>query len=378
MRTIRILVTLMLICVSASFAQTTSSPTVAYVYLGGRTSNPHFINAFSLSANGTAHLVPGSPFTAAALTDGSPQTFIAASSNFVYASDTENIATFRRSSNGALTFVSSVDAAPNADIDTLTLDRTASTVYAGGDREYYGIFAKGGQGQLSFVTKLSGLQSDGELQFDHNNKFAYTTYHSFANLPSLSGNQSCSFEAFSRASDGSLNPFDPQLARPAGVAESDFCTSSAASSALGYLAVAYRTFDPARSVGTGVHRIAVYKILSSGELKLVSNIVTSFDGLVPVSMQFDPSGTFLAVAGFKGIQIYKLSSAGTLAKSGSPLYKNTFFYEVHWDHSNHVVTISFAAVYFFGLKNGKLAQTNAPISLGKFTGISDFKIVSLQ
>jgi hypothetical protein len=378
MRTIRILVTLMLICVSASFAQTTSSPTVAYVYLGGRTSNPHFINAFSLQANGTAHLVPGSPFTAAALTDGSPQTFIAASSNFVYASDTENIATFKRSSNGALTFVSSIDAAPNADIDTLTLDRTASTVYAGGDREYYGIFAKGGQGQLSFVTKLSGLQSDGELQFDHNNKFAYTTYHSFANLPSLSGNQSCSFEAFSRASDGSLNPFDPQLARPAGVAETDFCPASVASSALGYLAVAYRTLDPERAVGTGVHSIAVYKILTSGELQLVSNVVTTIDAVLPVSLQFDPSGTFLAVAGTQGIQLYKLSSTGKLAKSGAPLYTHTHFYEVRWDHSNHVVTISFAAVYFFGWKNGQLVQTSAPVSLGQFSGISDIRIVSLQ
>src|SRR4051794_34798406 len=37
MRTIRILVTVLLICVAASFAQTASSPTVAFVYLGGRT-----------------------------------------------------------------------------------------------------------------------------------------------------------------------------------------------------------------------------------------------------------------------------------------------------------------------------------------------------
>ncbi|HEY6182946.1 MAG TPA: hypothetical protein VIW67_11910, partial [Terriglobales bacterium] len=65
MRTIRILVTLLLICVSTSFAQTTSSPTVSFVYLGDR--GHHAITAYGLQANGSAHLVPGSPFSSAAL-----------------------------------------------------------------------------------------------------------------------------------------------------------------------------------------------------------------------------------------------------------------------------------------------------------------------
>jgi len=115
--------------VSTSFAQTTSSPTVSYVYLGGRVSSPHTIHAFSLQANGSAHLVPGSPFSAAALNGSSGQTALAVSTNFVYASDTVNIATFRRSANGALTFAFSVVVPPDADgIDTLTLDRTASNL----------------------------------------------------------------------------------------------------------------------------------------------------------------------------------------------------------------------------------------------------------
>ena len=102
------------------------------------------LHAFSLQANGSAHLVPGSPFSAAALTSSSPQTLLAVSTNFVFASDTENIATFRRSANGALTFASSVIATSNvATIDTLTLDRTASNLYAGGGRfgggQYFGI-----------------------------------------------------------------------------------------------------------------------------------------------------------------------------------------------------------------------------------------------
>ena len=96
MRSIRILVALLLICVSTSFAQTISSPAVAFVYLGGRTNTPHTIHAFGLQANGSAHLVPGSPFSGAALNGFSGQTLLAVSTNFVYASDTENIATFRR------------------------------------------------------------------------------------------------------------------------------------------------------------------------------------------------------------------------------------------------------------------------------------------
>jgi hypothetical protein len=275
-----------------------------------------------------------------------------------------------------LTFASVVDATVSGDIiETLTLDRSASNLYAG-SRENYQVFDKGPQGQLTAASELSGPQSDAELQFNHSNKFAYTTFQPFNNLPELfPGNQRCTFEAYSRTAAGSLNPFDPQLARPTGVAESDFCPGSVASSALGYVAVAYRTLDPDTKLGTGVHSIAVYWILPSGELSLVSNFVTTLDALLPVTMKFDPSGTFLAAAGTQGIQLYKLSSTGTLTKSGSPLYTHTHFREVRWDHSSHVITISFGAVYFFGLKNGQLVQTNPPQFLG---AIRDIKIVSLQ
>ena len=380
MGTIRILVTLLLICVSTSFAQTTSSPTVSYVYLGRRDNSPHTIHAFSLQANGLAHVVPGSPFSATALNAFDGQTLLAVSTNFVYASDTQNIATFRRSANGALTFASSV-IADESNIDTLTLDRTASNLYAGsgGPRlggGKYSVFDKGTQGQLTAASLLSGVQSDGELQFNHSNKFAYTTFQPLINLPELfPGNQRCTFEAYSRTADGGLNPFDPQLARPTGVAESDFCPASVASSALGYVAVAYRTLDPDTKLGTGVHSIAVYWVLPSGELSFVSNFVTTLDALLPITLKFDPSGTFLAAAGTQGIQLYKLGSTGKLTKSGSPLYTHTHFREVRWDNSGHVVTISFGAVYFFGLKNGQLVQTNSPISVG---GTRDIKIVSLH
>jgi hypothetical protein len=383
MRTIRILVALLLICVSTSFAQTvqptvTNSPTVAFVYLGGRDTSPHTINAFSLQANGSAQLVPGSPFTSASLTSGSPQTMLAASANFVFASDSENIATFRRNSDGTLTFASSVIAAPYvATIDTLTLDRTASNLYAGGGRftdgEYL-VFDKGTQGGLTSASELSGLQSDGELRFEHSNKFGYTTYQAFLNLPEVTG-QHCSFEAYSRASDGTLNPFDSKLSPPPGVSESDFCPASVASSALGYIALAYRTLNG--NSGTGVHSIAVYKILTSGELHVISNLVTTLDAVLPITLQFDPSGTFLAAVGTQGIQLYALSSTGNLTQSGSPLYTHTHFRDARWDHSGHVIATSFGAVYFFGLKNGKLVQTSAPQNLGG-GGIRDIKVVPLQ
>jgi hypothetical protein len=110
-------------------------------------------------------------------------------------------------------------------------------------------------------------------------------------------------------------------------------------------------------------------------LQLVSNLVTTLNAVLPITLRFDPSGTFLAAVGTQGIQVYKLSSTGTLAKSGSPLYTNTQFRDVRWDHSNHVITISFGAVYFFGLNNGQLVQTNPPVRLG---AIRDIKVISLQ
>lgn len=374
MRTVRILVTLLFTWVTTSLGQTTSSP-VAFVYLSGRYS--HIINAFSLQANGSAQLVSGSPFTNAVLNSGSPQTLLAASTNFVFVSDTQNIATFRRSSNGALTFASSVAVSSDAStIDTLTLDRSASNLYAGagrfGDGKYL-VFEKGTQGQLTSVSELSGVQSDGELQFDHSNKFAYTTFHPFDNLPELPANQQCTFEAYSRATNGTLSPFDPALSPPPGIAAVDFCPASAAASALGYLAIAYRTVQ--NNQGSGVHSIGVYRILASGDLQFVSHLVTTLDATLPITVKFDRSGTLLAAVGTQGIQLYKLSSTGTLTKSGSPLYTKTHFRDVRWDHSNHVIAISFGAVYFFGLKNGQLVQTNPPQFLHD---IQDIRVVSLQ
>ena len=215
---------------SASFAQTTSSPTVSFVYLGDR--GTHTITAYSLKANGSAHLVPGSLFSAAALTSGAPETLLATSANFVFASDTERVATFRRSSNGALTFASSVDVIPFSgdSINALTLDRTASNLYVGTGRfegGRYFVFDKGTRGQLTAASELTGLQSGGELQFEHSNKFAYTTFQTLDNIPEVFG-QHCTFEAFSRTADRSLNPFDPQLSPPTGVAQSDFCPANAA------------------------------------------------------------------------------------------------------------------------------------------------------
>jgi len=382
MRSVRILITFLLIFGSTTFAQTalpmaTSSPTVAFVYLASRDLS-HPVDAFSLQADGSAHLVPGSPFTSNALTSPTPQTLVAASTNFLFISDTQNIATFRRNSNGSLSFAFVVSAASElATLDTLTLDRTAANLYAGGGRfgagEYL-LFDKGTQGRLTVTSQLSGTQSDGELQFDHSNKFAYTTYHAFLNLPEVTG-QHCSFEAYTRAADGTLTPFDPSLVPPSGVADSEFCPASAASSALGYLAVAYRTL--VNNQGTGVHSIAVYKILGSGQLVLVSNLVTTLDAVLPATVKFDPSGTFLAAAGTNGIQLFKLTSTGQLTQSGSSLYTHTGFRDVRWDHSNHVIAISFGAVYFFGVKNGQLVQTNPPVDLGH-PGILDMKVVSLQ
>jgi 6-phosphogluconolactonase (cycloisomerase 2 family) len=308
------------------------------------------------------------------LTSGTPQTVLATSSNFIFASDLENVATFRRSSTGALTFASVTVAIPGGTGNgSLTLDRTASHLYVGGgvfpDASYV-VLDKASNGSLTFASESSTVQSVGELRFVHNNEFAYTTYLPPVNLPELG--QRCTFEAFRRAADGTLTKFDPGLSRPPGVAASDFCPASVASSALGYLALAYRTVQANK--GSGVHKIAVYRVLTSGKLQFVSNFVTTLDAVLPITVQFDPSGSLLAAAGTQGIQLYKLSSTGKLTKSGSALYTHTHFRDVRWDRFKHAITISFDKVYFFGVTDGQLVQTNPPLFVG---GIRDIRIVSL-
>jgi len=353
-----IALSLLLASTTAALAQTT----VSYVYVGRNTS-PQKIAAFAIKSDNSVHTVSGSPFTA-------PSRALAASTNYLYATNHKNIAAYKRNSSGTLTFLSSFNGVRNFDseVGSLTLDRTAASLYASedngvGDNDY-DIYDKLSSGKLSYVssTRISA-EYGGPLQFNTANKYAYTIACIMAEF---------SIPAFTRESDGLLTPLNATFDLPPHPGTEDLCPTGIATSALGYAAISYFAISP-----SGFQSIAVYRIAGDGSLRFVSQTSTNSTNANQsrFSLQFNRTGTYLAAAGQKGIQLYKLSSTGFLSKVGSPLYTRTTFHALKWDKTNHVYTISGSALYFFTVKSGKLVQAASPRSV---PSAASLVVVSLQ
>jgi hypothetical protein len=354
----KILISFLLAGATALFGQTT----VSFVYVGESTS-PQKITAFAVRSDNTVHTVTGSPFTA-------PGQSLAASTNFLYATDHQKIAAFKRNASGSLTLIQSFNGVRNGDaeVGSLTLDRTAASLYASEDNglgdNNYDIYDKLSSGKLSFFSSTGfNVNNGAPLTFNTTNKFAYITACIQATF---------AVDGFIRASDGILTPFSPNAALPPEGATEDLCPTNIATSALGFAAISYGAANL-----TGNQNIAIYRIAADGTLHFVSRVTTSFANGAnqPMSLQFDPSGVHLAAAGHNGIQLYNLSTAGVLTKVGSPLYTGTNFQALKWDHTSHIYTISHSAVYFFTLKSGRLVQAASPRAVA---GARSLITVSLQ
>jgi 6-phosphogluconolactonase (cycloisomerase 2 family) len=293
---------------------------------------------------------------------------MAASANYVFVTGGKKITTYRRSATGTLSFSSQVDALANSggplqwNVFHLTLDRTASSLYSS-QGDLFGEYDKSDTGRLTFLTNSEALGTyTKNLTFSHSDQFAY-----FAQCPSSEWR----LFGYIRQPDGTLTRFDTGDTIPPNNGLR-LCPSDIKSSALGYMAVAYGVAGY-----EGTHSIAVYRVTSSGELQYVSSITTEFIRTQSqlLTIQFDPTGVYLAAIGQKAIQLYKLSSTGILSKAGSALYPNTAFKDLKWDKSGHVYTISSTALYSFKLKNGQLAQFSSPRSVPNATSLV---VVSLQ
>ncbi|HEY1731493.1 MAG TPA: hypothetical protein VGG15_07080, partial [Terriglobales bacterium] len=71
------------------------------------------------------------------------------------------------------------------------------------------------------------------------------------------------------------------------------------------------------------------------------------------AMAFDPSGTYLALAG-NGIQVLKLRSNGSMSVLGAPVQVQGLNY-VLWDNANHLYAVS-DRLYIFNFNGQTLTQ----------------------
>ncbi len=311
-----------------------TNPTVAYAYLGETASK---IGVFAIKKDGSATLVAGSPFSG-------PSGSIVVSSGFVFGTDGTNIVTYSRLASGGLHVSSTINGTTHnvgALLGTMVLDRSGSVLYAsadqGGGDVSYSEFAVQSKGVLGYRnTTATSVDYNSQLQFSNDNKFAYGDSCFHADWDVFS---------FQRGSDGLLTmpKFFTAAAPPPG--DKGICPGAMAVSAKGFLAVGVSGLS---------QNLAIYRISSSGSLTLVHLNA----GLAGVrALRFDPTGTYLAVAGQTGIVTFRLNSTGTLTRLGSVVDSGLTFSDVKWDKSGHVYAISGAGLYVFTSGSAGLKQT---------------------
>ena len=332
----------------------TSTSAVSYAYAASAGA----IDAYSVGADGSLTAVPGSPYSA------STDNYIVTNGANLYTVDKagSTLQTYAvNKSNGSLSLTSSSNAIqgnPFAQdiVGSLALDHTGTSLYVGeydssGD-DGFGVFDVSGA-TPKFVSYLSASEAFGPpLVFSPDNNSAYTG-NCYQGTWSVFG--------YKRAADGSLSTFDPGVgaqAPPQSDPDTMYCPASFAVSAKGFLAIGYSELNGSSTL----YMVGMYKINFDGTLTALPTSVigtasnTTSNGRLAIS--FDPTGTYLAVAGNAGVQTFPLTANGILPPIGAPQDSGVDFQNVSWDKSNHVFATSQTQLYVYTSQDGRL--TAAP------------------
>ncbi len=311
----------------------TSPAPVAYVYVGnGPVGNAlrEKIFAFRVLPNGTATRVAGTPVTG-------PSLDLQVSFGHVYATDGKNVATYLRTpTTGAFHVASVIDGTAHNDtptgsgVESLTLDRTAQSLYLG------------------------------EINFQGADNDAYAEYQV------RSGGK---LGFLMNSSNGSLITFSPRAGFPPNPGNNFQCPDSQATSAQNFFVLSYTNID----ANPRTQFLVAYHINADGTLGIVEGSSQQVLGNAVNTMRFDPTGTFMAAVG-QGIRIYKLSSAGKLTLVTATVAPQTNFTDVRWDNFGHVYALSSTGVSVYTFKNNALLP-GAPILV---SGAGSFGVLPVR
>ncbi len=328
----------------------------AYVYVGsftyhrGGVNNDYSITGFAVAADGSTQPIPGSPFTG-------PSFDLAAIRNYVFGDDGQQyIVTYTRAADGSLQATSMVDeytyalgAPPEMEIYALNPDRSGQTfnsVLSCGSCDSYIIpWSIGADGQLSFLggnaPPIPGIAKwGGVFTFSPDNHYAYTDTNG-------------GFGSLQRNPNGTLNWISlwlpPQPPQNPGI-EDSVCLPGdmAASVPTGHMAMIWWGSPYWCGELSEGYLVADYIVGTNGALTLLPRSAVT-PQVSEYSMAFDPTGTYLAIAGTLGqygrsgaIQIYKLQSNGTLTPVGDIIEPTgaLAFYSVSWDNASHLYALT--------------------------------------
>ncbi len=331
---------------------------VAYAY----TSNGSSIFGYAVNSDGTLTAVPGSPFAVSTQITATPGSLVTNGANvFAIAAGGTNLSIMPlNKSNGSLSqtnLVSALTGDPNSGdtVSTLSLDATGQSLYVelglsdlDSGLNVFSVGSSNTAQQIQFLPSSAIAQS--ALVFTANNETAYA----FACSARVNG-----VFAYHRNSDGTLTPLSisiPQPNPPVSIAGTGFCPIGMAASATGRVAIAWVPFQFNSSVTVGNQTyVGIYNVNSDSSLTLVPNSGVTPASTSTLSLNFDPTGSNLAVAGNGGVQTYMLNSGGTLTPVASPQDAGVSFIAVAWDKSNHVFATTSTQLYVWNANNGMLS-----------------------
>jgi hypothetical protein len=350
-----------------------SSSHIANVYVSNivnPNANGYTFNvyAFTTASSGKLTKVSGSPFK-----ENISQ--LAENGKFLFglgASGT-NIDSFRIESNGAPSYVATVDAFnynPGACypyISSLQIDHSGATVYDsvpdadcfGQDFQYFKINDTTGQMTYEGNTGDAGADAN-NLIFAGNNKFA------FSNICTVFDHEEVGYlNGFARGSSGKLSSAD--IGNPGPKTKesgNSYCPLSLATDPSGHLAALLDDEDAdGDSYGNPV--IASYSVSSSGKLTTSStykNMPQVTAGTYAFAM--DTTGKLLAVGGAKGLELFHFNGSSPVTKYKTVL-AGVVVDAAYWDKAGHLYVVTgnlnnpgHGKLYVYNVTSSKVSEAS--------------------
>ena len=319
------------------------------------------IVGYGVNSDGSLVALPGSPYVASLAQNTNIVTNGA--NLYAIAQGQTNLDIFSiDKSSGALTLANTTSAIagdPNqGDIAFHhALDHTGASLYVAVGTNIDGgvnVFTVGSNASAPQLQYLTGPSTPLAPEvFSPNNQYGYT---------SNCGARVEGIFAWQRSSGGTLKDISPGMPQPPTANPGEaFCPHALATSAKGYLAIIWYPFGYASSGQVGTETfVMTYAINGDGTLTTVANsqMKTASSSASTVAANFDPTGSFLAVAGDGGVQTFALNANGTLAAVGSPQSAGASLQDVAWDNSNHVFAANSSQLYVFNSNTGVLTPAS--------------------
>jgi hypothetical protein len=363
-----------------------ASSTWLYVNNENTSSNSASIYAYSVASNGSLTPVSGSPFSS------TQAGAMAVSGNYLYAAEASGtLVTYSIASSGALKHSSSIDGgndnpgggSPVQPFTDGSSGKFLYSYYINDDDNGFQTYSVD-NGDLTFENEVGSDLSAEALVFTANGQYGYTV-GCYQGTPDMEG--------YSVASNGTLSQtWSPQQPpQPVG-ATAAYCPSNIAVSGNDYAVLVEQPTDDITS--TGPPALYVYAINSSdGSLSTTQNAsagVPNGVGDTASSMYgvgaigFDPTGSWLAVAGPNGIAIFSFKN-GTLTQTGTAPTSGTAIDQLAWDNNGHLFGLGTlystssptTTLYVFNVKDGvPTAAPGSPITNLPQTGSGDIAVSS--